>query len=242
MQKIELKNLPIDSLEQMQSAALEVVECIRVLTKSGGNLVGEVLRGNGDFTQWEHYPPDDIYDDESQAQYYFHAHAPESREDPDYGHFHTFLRIEGMPEGTKPARLPKGWAKSAKEDNQLCHLIAISMTQEGLPECLFTTNRWVTAETWYKAADVIAALDHFNVDLAYPSWPLNRWISAMFVLYRPQIEQLLRERDARVEQWRKSHRDKDIFEDRDLEITSKLNISLFDQIEQLDKALEAKGL
>jgi len=63
----------------------------------------------------------------------------------------------------------------------------------------------------------------------------------MFVLYRPQIEQLLIERDAQVEQWRAKHPSKDVFEDRDLEITSKLDISLFDQIEQLDLALENKG-
>ena len=240
MQKIEIKKLPLENLERMQAAALEVVDCIRVLTKSGGNLVGEVLRGHGEFTQWEHYPPDDVLDAESRGQYYFHAHAPDGRVEPDYGHFHTFVRAEGMPEGIVPAPLPTGWATS-DEDNVLCHLIAISMTQEGLPERLFTTNRWVTAETWYKAEDVIAALDRFVIDLAYPSWPLNRWISAMFVLYRPQIEQLLIERDVQIEQWRAKHPSRDVFEDRDLEITSKIDISLFDQIEQLDQALESKG-
>lgn len=241
MKKIELKTLPVEVLEQMQDAALEAVDCIRVLVKSGGNLVGEVLQGHGDFTQWDHYPPDDVFDSESHSQYYFHAHAPDGRENPDYGHFHTFVRAEGMPEGVSPAALPKGWEVS-DQDNVLCHMIAISMSQEGLPERLFTTNRWVTAETWYKAEDVIAALDHFIVDLAYPSWPLNRWISAMFVLYRPQIEQLLIERDAQIEQWRAKYPSRDVFEDRELEITSTLDISLFDQIEQLDQALESKGL
>lgn len=241
MQTIDVANIPDEQLLEMRDAALEVVDCIRVLAKSGGNLVGEVLRDNGEFTEWNHYPPDDIFDPESHAQFYFHAHPPAERERPDYGHFHTFLRKEGMPKGIKPARLAKHEANS-KDTDSLCHLIAISMTQEGLPERLFTTNRWVTAETWYKAKDAIAALERFQVDLAYPSWPLNRWISAMMTLYRPQIEQLLIERDTAIDNWRDTHPKENIFEDRALEVTSELDISLFDHIEWLDGVIETRGL
>lgn len=33
--------------------------------------------------------------------------------------------------------------------------------------------------------------ERFAVDHAYPSWPVNRWISAMFKLFRRHIEALL---------------------------------------------------
>lgn len=219
-------------------AAREIAECHRVLAKSGLNLVGEVLRGFGDFTEFEHYPPDDVYDPETHAQYYFHAHPPGGREWSDYGHFHIFLRPRGMPAGIRPLDIP-GHSRPEGDNEALCHLIAISMTREGLPERLFTTNRWVTAETWYAGEDVIRMLDTCVFDVAWPSWPLNRWLSAMIVLYRPEIEALIRERDAAVSCWRDAYPDRGVFEDRDLEITSAVTISLPDRLR--DVALSKKS-
>lgn len=100
------------------------------------------------------------------------------------------------------------------------------MSGAGRPVRLFTTNRWVTGERWYRAADVITMLDRFVVDLSKPSWPLNRWISAMLILYRDHIERLIHERDAAIAQWRAAHPDRDVFEDRALEVTSGLAIDL----------------
>jgi hypothetical protein len=122
-------------------AAIEVVDCMRVLAKSGSNLVAEVL-GTHKFIEWDHYPPDDVRDPERHAQYYFHAHPASNKRESDYGHFHTFLRANGMPEGVAPAPVPANTAKEFPEE-PICHLIAISMTREGLPDRLFTTNRWV---------------------------------------------------------------------------------------------------
>jgi hypothetical protein len=213
-------DLPPDQLQRMGHAVEEIAECHRVLAKSGLNLVGEVLRGFGEFTEYDHYPPDDAYDGETHAQYYFHAHAPEPGRPADYGHFHVFLRPKGMPEGMAPD----------DSNEALCHLIAISMNSDGLPVRLFTTNRWVTAEHWYDAEDAIRCLDHARFDIAWPSWPLNRWLTAMLVLYRPQIESLIRERDRVVSAWREAHPDRDVFEDRELAITSSLEISLGDTV------------
>ena len=58
------------------------------------------------------------------------------------------------------------------------------------------------------------------------------------VLFRPRIEQLLIERDRAVERWRSTYPDSDIFEDRRLEITSSMEISLERQIEWLDSQIE----
>jgi hypothetical protein len=78
-------------------AGEEALECRRVLAKAGLNLVGEVLRGQGTFYQFNHYPEGDVYDRDSHAQYYYHAHRGVEGE---HGHFHTFLRA-GWPAGRR---------------------------------------------------------------------------------------------------------------------------------------------
>lgn len=202
--------------KEQRADACEALECMRVLHKSGSNLVAEVLQGR-DFIQWEHYPPDDAYDPDSRSQYYFHAHPASEERFSDYGHFHTFVRF-----GTD------GGAADG-----ISHLVGISMTREGLPERLFTVNRWVTGENWRPAKEVIGLLDRFEMDLSAPSWPLNRWLTSMVALYRQDIAGLLLERDTCVAAWQELHPDRDVYEDRGLEITSARLISLEDTIRRL---------
>jgi len=194
----------------MANAGVKAVACISDLHARRSNLVVEVLRGSGDFTEWEHYPPDDVRDPKSGAQYYFHAHPPDERDHPDYGHFHLFMRSKGVPPGIRPGEM-SDFVSPASGNDAPSHLIAISMTPAGLPERLFTTNRWVTAETWYRAADLMSMLDRFVIDLDHPSRSLNDWLTAMVVLFRPQIEQLLMERDRVTLQWQGGDFDKGVF-------------------------------
>ena len=150
------------------------------------------------------------------------------------------MREAGMPKGIRP--VAQSVSESMKE-RQDCfsHLIAISMDRKGDPIALFTTNRWVTGENWYAAEDVIAMLDRFKIDQARPSWPTNRWIGAMVSLYRPQIVNLLHERDAAVVAWQEQHPEEDVFEDRRLEITSQCGISADHQIAAVETALAWRG-
>ena len=83
-------------------------------------------------------------------------------------------------------------------------------------------------------------LDRFDMDLALPSWPLNMWIGAMLCLFRPQIEELLHARDRAVRDWQAAHPGQNAFEDRGLEITSIMDISVDGQIKKVKKALNAK--
>lgn len=215
-----LGSLPRRQLRAMLMAGAEVMECYRVLGKAEINLVSEVLRGQGEFIEYEHYPKDDVYDSDTGAQYYYHAHRPESGE---HGHFHTFIRNPQTILG-RPA-LARGEDDSGA-GGETSHLIAISMDAYGFPIGLFATNRWVTGESWYSAADVIALIDRFRIDHAYPSWPVNRWLGAMLVLFRPHVEALLRHRDAVLERWAASGKGDDVLEDRGLEITGFLPVSV----------------
>lgn len=234
-----LESLPTEALEDMAEAGAEVMEVHRVLSKTGDNIVGELLKNNGTFYEWDHYPPGDVYDHETHGQYYYHAHASDQRFEGEHGHFHTFVRPKGMPAGIKPAKVP-GYEAPEDPNDALSHLVAIAMTPAGLPFRLFTVNRWVTGEIWYKAEDVIRLLDVFKIDHAQPSWPVNRWVSAMVRLYKPQIADLLLARDRKVEAWQQRLPDVDVFEDRDLEVTSFLDISLDEQIQGIGRALLAR--
>jgi len=228
-----LASLSLAELRSMLAAGEEVLECRRVLLKAGLNIVGEVLRGQGEFVELNHYPDDDVFDRESQSQYYYHAHRGLPGE---HGHFHTFLRQPGMPPGMLPIA-HQGSEPWPSGRDALSHLVAISMDAWGDPIGLFTTNRWVTDEAWYAAADATQLLERFCIDHAAPSWPVNRWISALFVLFCPQMAALLEARDAAVAAWSASHPGTDVFEDRRLEITSQLPISVDDQIERVRAAL-----
>lgn len=170
------------ALQRMLVAAREIHECHRVLHRAERNIVTEILQDHADHPQtWSHYPENDVRDRESGALYYYHSH----REGREHGHFHCFVQVEHPENGN---RVP-------------VHIGAISMDAHGMPVALFATNRWVTDEYWLPADETIGLLDRFVVDHAAPSWPVNRWISAMPILFRPHFETLLRHRDRRLRSW-----------------------------------------
>jgi hypothetical protein len=223
-----------ERLKKMHAAGHEVINCQRVLGKVGENIVADVLRGCGTFYQMNHYPDGDVYDHETHGQYYYHAHR-----DGEHGHFHLFLRPKGMPDGIKPA-LVEDFETPDGGNDALSHLIAISMDEFGQPKALFTTNRWVTAEYWYQCDDVIAMLDHFEIDHASPSWPANRWIGAMVQLFYPQICDLLHIRDDVVADWKKQNPDDNVFESRDLDVTSEIECNVALQMNAIEQELQQR--
>ena len=181
----------------------------------------------------------------SHAQYFYHRH-PEGDAPAEHGHFHLFLRPEGMPGGTLPLLLPEAaianlptppQAAPSKRGarDEVSHLIAIAIDHDGEPVRLFTTNRWVTGETWYRADDVIRMLDRFSLDNAEPAGPLNAWLAAMVRLYQPEIAMLLRKRDEAVMDPLRRRRKIDVFEDPKLEITSSLSIDLDARLAAVDR-------
>ncbi len=232
-----LASVPREDLEIMALAAARLSECIRVLSNTGDSIVGELLKTRDDYTVWKHYPPGDVRDPNTHSQFYYHAH-PEKLRPGEHGHFHTFIRGKGIPDDLRQSSRP-GNLDLATAEKPMAHLVAIAMNERGMPITLFTVNRWVTKDTWFDADETIALLDRFVVDTAHPSWPVNQWVSCMLVLFRPQIEALIRERDDRLDAWQPSDPGTETLNDRALEITSMLDISLRDQISAVDRALSA---
>ena len=216
------------------SAAAVIRECRRGLAARGGDVVREVIGRSGAAEDWRHYPLGDGYDATSHAQYFYHRH-PDPDAPAEQGHFHLFLRAEGMPDGTLPLLLPEAaianlppQAAPSKRGarDEVSHLIAIAVDAAGEPVRLFTTNRWVTGETWYRADDVIRMLDRFTLDAAETGGLVNPWLAALVRLYQPEIAMLLRERDKEVMHPARRRRRIEVFEDPKLEITSSLTIDL----------------
>lgn len=219
----------------MKAAGEEVMTCLGAIGRSSSNPVARILKHAGPFYEDAHYPEDDVSDKTSGSQYYYHAH----RGDAEHGHFHTFVRVTGIPSGIEPAPYAGPSERPVGQD-AICHLVAVSMNATGLPIGLFTTNRWVTAESFYAAADTIQILDRFSVDHADPCWATNRWLTGLLKLFRPQIIQLIQQRDVTIENWTKSHPG-DVFEDRDLEVTSETGIDIDDQIDAIETELAKRA-
>jgi len=231
-------------IERMTAAAAVIRE-IGDLAGDSLNVVDEVMAGQPTIADWRHYPDEDVFDPTSHAQYFYHTHPPRRPASREHGHFHIFLRAEGMPVGAAPLLFPElavaaappppqapPFRRGAREE--VSHLLAIGVDAEGKPVRLFTTNRWVTGETWYPAGDVLSMLDRFQVTDVGPSEALNQWLGAMLRLFRPQILELLRLRDQNVMAWRRRKRTH-VLDDPALEITSHLDVSLDVQVAFLDR-------
>ena len=231
-----LRALGHTELSAMYDAAAEAIECVAAMAERGKNPATEALDGAGAVEEWAHFPAGDVIDPATHSQFYYHAHAADERAGGEHGHFHTFVRPKLLFPELAPVAIADN-AASMPETAWVAHLAGLSTDERGNPIRLFTTNRWVTDEVWYDAEAVIAMLDRFDVTVDRPSADLNRWVSAMIRLFRPQIAALLRERDAAIAQWRFDHPKRDVFEDRQLQVVSEIPIDFLSQIRAIEMAL-----
>jgi len=97
---------PVNGRERDAAATLR--DCRRVLTARGTTILQEVTEGAGDIAAWQRYPAGEVYDPDNHAQYFYHCHTAPAGSAPgsEHGHFHLFLRAEGIPPGITPLVLP----------------------------------------------------------------------------------------------------------------------------------------
>ena len=227
---VELSRLSDLEIARLTEAATEVLGTLEALAEADLTPVGQVLRAVKHFTEDTHYPDGDVHDEITGAQYYYHAHRGA---DAENGHFHLFVRHRAIPVRMRPALLncapdrPLG-------DGAIAHIVAVSIGYDGLPKRLFTTNQWVTGETFYGAEDTseLASVFGLKSDRAYPE--TSRWLTALVALFLPQIRWLLLKRDDRIGGWARRHPSRDVLIDERLEITSQLAIDIDAQIAAID--------
>ena len=209
-----LASLGADAFDEVAEAAERVIMIHEALANDGISLLGELLRdrGTAPIETWAHYPTDDCIDPKSGAMYYYHAHDPVAWTRQEHGHFHLFVRSE--------------------QTHDFSHLMAISMSPQGIPNRLFTTNGWVTDEVMLPAEELLRQLDEgWEIRRARPSWLVAQWLMAMPVLLRPQVTALLRQRDSILGWTRDGHASTQVLEDRNLHLLSEVPLDLVDVLE-----------
>jgi hypothetical protein len=231
----------VDWRQRETEAAAMLRECRAALAARGSSVVHETIgAGVGEIAEWRHYPEGEVYDPASHAQFFYHRHPGGARgpADPsEHGHFHLFLRGDGIPAGVTPLLLPEIAVANAPlppqsaplkrgSRDEVCHIVAIAIDARGEPVRLFTTNRWVTGETWYRADDVIGMLDRVRCGSGISPALVGRWIEALVRLFQPEIAVLLRNRDKAVMDWRWRWPRGNVFEDSRLEVPSSFEIDL----------------
>lgn len=159
-----------------EHALNEIAFSETILAKGGLNVLSDTFRGVSNIEAWEHYPPGDVFDPSSNAQWFYHCH-PASEGSAEHGHFHCFIRPDG-PEGA------------------IHHLIAIGVDANGRLLRLFTVNQWVVGDDWADADKTIGLIGRFDMQMPSPSYLVNRWLTAIFVAYESEIAELIRARDA----------------------------------------------
>jgi Domain of unknown function (DUF6969) len=135
--------------EREAEAAATLRECREALVARGSTVIREVISGGAsepaaEIADWRHYPEGEVYDPTTHAQYFYHRHAAPSRKRPlqsgttrpaEHGHFHLFLRGEGVPAGITPLVLPELAVANAPaprqsaplklgQSDKVCHLVA----------------------------------------------------------------------------------------------------------------------
>jgi hypothetical protein len=173
-------------------AANRVVETIVGMAGEQRPLMARVLPV-GDVHFWAHYPDDDARDEASQSRWYYHVHAPGDRDPAEHGHFHLFLHLDQFGPDAQLVAMP---AEGMEAPAKVSHLAGLSVDHSGVPLAWFATNRWVTDEFLYPAETVIDHLAFYDVDNTAEDRLVNRFLTAMVTLYREELSDLLRQRDA----------------------------------------------
>jgi hypothetical protein len=187
--------------ENRAHALEEIAFCESTLAKGGLSVLTETFREISSITAWDHYPPGDVFDPSSGAQWFYHCH-PSEEEVPEHGHFHCFVRPHGV-------------------EGPIHHLAALGVDAHGRLLRLFTVNQWVVGDDWLDAEGTIALLPRFDVQMPRPSYLVNRWLTAIFTAHETEIADLIRARDAVIAA-HAAPEGVDVRQDRTLEVTSEM--------------------
>ena len=206
--------IPLAELDSFFQAGKVLKELSGQFQQAQTNVVSCVLNDQA-IEEWEVYPWEDgIIDNKNKTQYFYHSH-PQS---PEHGHFHIFKR----------------------HANKLVHLIAVAMDDKGEALELFTVNTWVTGEKVLPVDKIKRFVRDFQVESDQFDNRVSEFIVHIVKLYRPDIERLIDERQQVYAAYRKEHNGSDPYEDRQLEITSTLNINVDQKIRDLEVAISTR--
>jgi hypothetical protein len=167
-----------------------------------GTSVMALVRGGQPPQPWTLYPDEyGIFDRKRNSQFYYHAHPGADHEE---GHFHT-VRLFA---------------------DHTVHLVAISMAPTGWPQALFTLNLWAIGDRYASPRNLSRYTREYGIESRKGDVRLVRFINLMFRAFRPDIEALQEAKGQAIEQYRAAHGGADPFEDRSVEILSRVEIEI----------------
>jgi hypothetical protein len=167
-----------------------------------GTSVMALTRGGRPQEPWILYPDEyGIFDRKRRSQFYYHAHAGADHED---GHFHTVRLFH----------------------DHTVHLVAISMAPTGWPQALFTLNLWAIGDRYASPRNLSRYTREYGIESRKGDVRLVRFINLMFRAFRHEIEALQEVKGQAIEQYRAAHGGVDPFEDRSVEILSRVEIEV----------------
>lgn len=234
----DLSSLPRGRLANLQVAAGELLDLLEERARQGQHPVRDLVAASSDvFTRWSAYPPGGVKDADTGYAWFYHAHDPsEARPWDEHGHFHCFVFRDRMRKGARALALPE----DDTNQGDLVHLAAVSVDLSGVPTRLFATNRWVTGEAMYEAAEVLPLVDQFEVRTDDRFQFTSRWLGAMLRLLHPTLPWLLHERD-RVLAERRVADPSGFSEDKECEVASVAVIDVDAHLAALDRAWDKKS-
>ena len=180
--------------------AIELLNLLEALEGKGTNVIDLVTAGQP-AEPWRLYPGEDgIFDRRTRCQFYYHSHGA----DHEAGHFHTVQLFA----------------------DHTAHLVAISMTPAGWPTALFTLNLWAIGDAYESAANLRRYAGGFHLREQTGPPRLVRFVNLMFRTFGPEIGRLQDEKIAALAAHRAARPDADIFEDRSVEILSRVEVDV----------------
>jgi hypothetical protein len=191
LEDVRLDAVAADRRSRMRRAVDRLMDVLEEFAELGRPPMADLL-GSGVFTEWAHYPKDDLFDAATGVLVFYHAHSQDDRPATENGHFHCFVEADRMRPRVRAIR-----REAADVARPLCHVVGLSIDRHGIPCEIFATNQWVTGERLYPAHDVTRLLASFDA-VSEDAPPILRWVSAMVTLFEPQIEALLGARDRRL--------------------------------------------
>ncbi len=212
-----LQRLDRPELERAQAAASALVDCLCAFVDAGDFPLSAVV-GRGETPRtWHAYQAEDasmLDGARGVLHYYYHSHDTPGMTAEEHGHFHLFAQLGNDATG-KPC---------------YAHLAAIGVDARGMPQRLFTTNRWVTDETWLPAETLIALAENIANTADTGARTVERWLRAQLGVFAPQIAELLRHRDRRMGARLAGGRRPGLFEDRRMHVISQCHVSVEQQL------------
>ncbi|MFA9218673.1 MAG: hypothetical protein ACEQSK_16435, partial [Sphingomonadaceae bacterium] len=170
------------SLAPKLQAALQVALDVPLgYLAAGSNLTLAALAGARRFAPYRHYPQQDLVDTVHRTRFFYHGHPATQAAHDEHGHFHLFVEHDAP--------------GAAKDTPGFSHLVGLSLDSRGQPLRWFTTNRWVTGESWCAATRLQAMLPAIQWSSHGRLAPVARWLTAMVALFAADIALLLRQRD-----------------------------------------------